>query len=86
MLTTGATTANFAALAAARQWWGEQHQADVATDGLAGLPPIPVLTSGFIHASSLKALAMLGVGRKQTYRMRIGARDSLRGPGGRHPH
>src|SRR5918992_1197941 len=32
VLTTGATTANFAALAAARQWWGEQHQADVATD------------------------------------------------------
>jgi glutamate/tyrosine decarboxylase-like PLP-dependent enzyme len=64
VLTTGATTANFAALAAARQWWGEQQQVDVATDGLAGLPPIPVLTSGFVHASSLKALAMLGVGRK----------------------
>jgi glutamate/tyrosine decarboxylase-like PLP-dependent enzyme len=65
VLTTGATTANFAALAAARQWWGEQQQVDIATDGLAGLPPIPVLTSGFVHASSLKALAMLGVGRKQ---------------------
>jgi glutamate/tyrosine decarboxylase-like PLP-dependent enzyme len=63
VLTTGATTANFAALAAARQWWGEQQDFDVATDGLAGLPPIRVLTSGFVHASSLKALAMLGVGR-----------------------
>jgi glutamate/tyrosine decarboxylase-like PLP-dependent enzyme len=35
VLTTGATTANFAALAAARQWWGEQQGVDVATDGLA---------------------------------------------------
>jgi glutamate/tyrosine decarboxylase-like PLP-dependent enzyme len=64
VLTTGATTANFAALAAARQWWGEQQQVDVANDGLAQLPSIPVLSSGFLHASSLKALAMLGVGRK----------------------
>jgi glutamate/tyrosine decarboxylase-like PLP-dependent enzyme len=65
VLTTGATTANFAALAAARQWWGEQQGVDVATDGLAGLPKMPVLTSGFVHASSLKALAMLGVGRNR---------------------
>jgi glutamate/tyrosine decarboxylase-like PLP-dependent enzyme len=64
VLTTGATTANFAALAAARQWWGEQQDVDVAMDGLAGMPTMPVLTSGFVHASSLKALAMLGVGRK----------------------
>ncbi len=65
VLTTGATTANFTALAAARQWWGEQHGADVAARGLAGLPPIPVLTSGFVHATALKALAMLGIGREQ---------------------
>jgi glutamate/tyrosine decarboxylase-like PLP-dependent enzyme len=65
VLTTGATTANFSALAAARQWWGSQHGVDVASRGLAGLPPIPVLTSGFVHASALKALAMLGVGRDQ---------------------
>jgi glutamate/tyrosine decarboxylase-like PLP-dependent enzyme len=65
VLTTGATTANFAALAAARQWCGEQQRVDVATDGLVGLPRIPVFTSGFVHTSSLKALAMLGIGRKQ---------------------
>jgi glutamate/tyrosine decarboxylase-like PLP-dependent enzyme len=65
VLTTGATTANFTALAAARQWWGEQHGADVAATGLAGLPPVPVLSSGFIHVASLKALAMLGIGRDQ---------------------
>ncbi len=65
VLTTGATTANFAALAAARQWWGEQHGVDVAAQGLFGLPPVPVLTSGYLHVSSLKALAMLGIGRDQ---------------------
>src|ERR671934_2630924 len=63
VLTTGATTANFTGLAAARQWWGEQHGVDVAAAGLAGLPPMPVLSSRFIHVSALKALAMLGIGR-----------------------
>jgi glutamate/tyrosine decarboxylase-like PLP-dependent enzyme len=65
VLTTGATTANFTALGAARQWWGERYGVDVAATGLAGLPPVPVLTSGFLHVTSLKALAMLGVGREQ---------------------
>src|SRR5919198_1218043 len=63
VLTTGATTANFTGLAAARQWWGEQHGVDVSQTGLPGLPPVPVLSSKFIHVSALKALAMLGIGR-----------------------
>jgi len=65
VLTTGATTANFTALAAARQWWGGVHGVDVAQRGLARLPPVPILTSGFVHVTSLKALAMLGIGRDQ---------------------
>jgi glutamate/tyrosine decarboxylase-like PLP-dependent enzyme len=65
VLTTGATTANFTALATARQWWGKVHGVDVAARGLAGLPKVPVLTSGFVHVTSLKALAMLGIGREQ---------------------
>jgi len=65
VLTTGASTANFAALGAARQWWGEQHGVDVAARGLAELQPVPVLTSGFVHVTSLKALAMLGIGRER---------------------
>jgi glutamate/tyrosine decarboxylase-like PLP-dependent enzyme len=63
VLTTGATTANFTALAAARQWWGEQHGVDVSESGLAGLPQAPIISSRFIHVSALKALAMLGLGR-----------------------
>ena len=62
VLTTGATMSNFTALAAARQWWGEQHGFDIAARGMSGLPAVPVLTSGFIHASAKKALSMLGIG------------------------
>jgi glutamate/tyrosine decarboxylase-like PLP-dependent enzyme len=63
VLTTGATMANFTGLAAARQWWGEQQGVDVSDVGLAELPPMPILSSGFIHVSALKAFAMLGIGR-----------------------
>ena len=65
VLTTGATTANFTGLAAGRQWWGEQQGVDVSAVGLAELPPMPVLSSRFIHVSALKALAMLGIGKER---------------------
>ncbi|MGH3118848.1 MAG: pyridoxal phosphate-dependent decarboxylase family protein, partial [Gaiellales bacterium] len=64
VLTTGATTANFTGLAAARRWWAGQHGVDVDTAGFAGLPPVPVFSSGYIHSSAIKALGMLGLGRK----------------------
>ncbi len=63
VMTTGATMANFAGLAAARQWWGERQGVNVAEAGLAGLPKVPVFSSGYIHASTIKALSMLGMGR-----------------------
>ncbi|HYL07261.1 MAG TPA: aminotransferase class V-fold PLP-dependent enzyme [Candidatus Udaeobacter sp.] len=62
VLVTGATMANFTALAAARQWWGERHGIDAARDGIATAPRVPVFTSGFVHASAVKALGMLGIG------------------------
>lgn len=68
IMVTGATMANFVCLAAARQWWGEQHGVDVSESGLAGLPRIPVLTSGFVHASTLKVLALQGIGRANVQR------------------
>ena len=71
VLTTGATMANFTALAAARHWWAERHGVDVEEQGLAGLPPVPVLSSGYIHVSAVKALAMLGVGRAAVHRFEI---------------
>ncbi len=68
VMVTGATMANFVCLAAARQWWGEQHGVDVSETGLWGMSPMPVLTSGFVHASTLKVLATQGIGRGQVRR------------------
>jgi glutamate/tyrosine decarboxylase-like PLP-dependent enzyme len=63
VLTTGATTANFTALAAARRWWAEWHGVDVDERGFQGLPAPPIFSSGYVHPSATKALAMLGLGR-----------------------
>ena len=63
VITTGATMANFAALACARQWWAERHGVDLDARGFAGLPEAPVLSGGYVHASVRKALGMLGLGR-----------------------
>jgi hypothetical protein len=57
VMVTGATMANFVCLAAARQWWGEQQGLDVSETGLSGVDQMPVLTSGFVHASTLKCIA-----------------------------
>src|ERR1700716_3955338 len=64
VLTTGATMSNFTALAAARQWWGEEHGINIAERGMSALPAMPVMTSGFIHASARKALSMRGIGHE----------------------
>lgn len=65
VITTGATTANLVGLAAARRWWGLQQGVDVEAHGLSGLPPVPVFASGYLHASAIKALGMLGIGRQR---------------------
>jgi glutamate/tyrosine decarboxylase-like PLP-dependent enzyme len=62
-LTTGATMANLAGLAAARQWASHRLGFDAARDGLGGRPAIPVIASEEIHQSALKALGVLGLGR-----------------------
>lgn len=68
IMVTGASMANFVCLAAARQWWGREHGVDVSEAGIAGLPRMPVLSSGFVHASTLKVLALQGVGRSAVER------------------
>ncbi len=65
VLTTGATMANFVALACARRWWGLQHGVDVDDAGLSGAPSMPIFGSGYVHPSDVKALGMLGIGRDQ---------------------
>jgi glutamate/tyrosine decarboxylase-like PLP-dependent enzyme len=72
VLTPSATLAHVTGLTAARHWWAERHGVDVAAQGLAGLPQMPVLTSGLVHASTRKALQILGCGRDT---LRTFARD-----------
>jgi glutamate/tyrosine decarboxylase-like PLP-dependent enzyme len=69
VLTTGATMANFTALACARRWAGLRQGLDVEEAGMAALPPVPVFGSGYVHPSDVKALGMLGVGRGQVRRL-----------------
>jgi glutamate/tyrosine decarboxylase-like PLP-dependent enzyme len=72
-LVGSATFANFTGLACATDWWGEQHGADVAADGLAGLPRMPVLSSGYVHPSARKSLQMMGHGKNT---VEVYARDA----------
>jgi len=74
VLTTGATMANFTALACARRWWALEHGVDIDEQGAAGLPPMPVFGSGYVHASDVKGLAMLGLGRSSATKL---ARDPV---------
>jgi len=62
-LVGSATFGNFTGLACAAHWWGEQHGVDITAQGLSGLPRMPVLSSGYVHASARKALQMLGHGK-----------------------
>jgi glutamate/tyrosine decarboxylase-like PLP-dependent enzyme len=63
VLTSGATMANFVALAAARNWWAELQGVDVEADGVTKLPPPLILSSGYLHPSAIQAIGMLGLGR-----------------------
>ncbi len=63
VLTSGATMANFCGLAAGRQWCGERMGVDIAQAGLAACAPIPIFSSGYVHAAAVKPMAMLGLGR-----------------------
>ena len=69
VLTTGATMANFVALAAARDWWGEQLGVDVEEVGLAGLPAPLIVSSGYVHPSAVQAIGMLGLGQATIRRL-----------------
>ncbi|MFG3714289.1 pyridoxal phosphate-dependent decarboxylase family protein [Micromonospora sp. NPDC047730] len=73
-LVASATFANVTGLAAATHWWAERHGVDVAARGLAGLPRMPVLSGGYVHASDRKALQLLGHGRDS---VEVLARDGV---------
>ena len=85
---TGATTANLAALAAARHALLERRGWDVENRGLFGAPAVDVFVSEESHPSVSKALGMLGLGRERVQvlpvdsqgRIRRDALDAIRGP------
>jgi len=64
-LVTCATTANFAALTAARHALLTRVGWNATEDGMFGAPPVEVVVGAEVHASILKALSMAGFGRKR---------------------
>lgn len=68
---TGATLANFTALAAARHALLKRAGWDVENDGLFKAPPIQVIVGEEVHISILKALSMLGLGRNNVKKVPV---------------
>lgn len=62
---TGATVANFTALAAARNRVYSNIGWDVEGEGLVGAPPLTVIVSEETHPTVFKSLGMLGFGRNR---------------------
>lgn len=75
---TGATMASFAALAAARHAVLAQAGWNVEDDGLFGAPPVTVIVGDEVHVSVLKALSMLGLGRKRVVRVPVDSQGRMR--------
>jgi len=77
-LVTGATMANFTALAAARHAVLRAVDWDVESDGLFGAPAITVVVGAEVHASLVKVLALLGLGRDRVVRVPVDAQGRMR--------
>jgi len=75
---TGATMANFSGLAAARHTLLQRAGWDVEADGLFGAPPITVVVGDEVHQSVIKALGLLGVGRKRIVRVPVDNQGRMR--------
>ena len=75
---TGATMANFTALAAARHHVLERAGWDVERLGLQGAPPVTVITHEGTHVTVYASLQMLGLGREGERVRRIAADDQGR--------
>lgn len=75
---TGATVANFTALAAARHAVLARAGWNVEADGLFGAPPITVIVGAEAHPSLLKALGMLGLGRSRVLRVPVDHQGRMR--------
>jgi glutamate/tyrosine decarboxylase-like PLP-dependent enzyme len=75
---TGATMANFTALAAARHVVLARTGWNVEADGLFGAPPITVIVGDEAHPTLLKSLGLLGLGRNRVVRVPTDRRGRMR--------
>jgi glutamate/tyrosine decarboxylase-like PLP-dependent enzyme len=75
---TGATVANFTALAAARHEVLRQAGWDVEADGLFGAPPISVVVGEEAHPTLVKSLGLLGLGRSRVVTVPVDGQGRMR--------
>jgi len=75
---TGATVANFTALAAARHSVLEAAGWDVEADGLFGAPEITVLVGEEAHPTLTKSLGLLGLGRNRVITVPVDSQGRMR--------
>jgi glutamate/tyrosine decarboxylase-like PLP-dependent enzyme len=75
---TGATMANFSALAAARHAVLAGQDWDVEADGLFGAPPITVVIGEEAHPTLIKALGLVGFGRNRLVRVPVDGQGRIR--------
>ena len=75
---TGATVANFTALAAARHGVLARAGWNVEADGLIGAPPLTVVVGQEAHPTLFKSLGLLGLGRNRVVRVPVDGQGRLR--------
>jgi glutamate/tyrosine decarboxylase-like PLP-dependent enzyme len=68
---TGATMANFTALAAARNYILKKEGWDVEANGLFGAPPIDVILGEEAHTTLFRSLGLLGLGKERVIRVPV---------------
>ncbi|MEN8198278.1 MAG: aminotransferase class V-fold PLP-dependent enzyme, partial [Pseudomonadota bacterium] len=75
---TGTSMGNFTALAAARHAQLKKLGWDVEARGLFGAPDITVVVGEEVHATLLKALALLGLGRERVVAVPVDGQGRIR--------
>jgi glutamate/tyrosine decarboxylase-like PLP-dependent enzyme len=75
---TGATMANFSALAAARHALLKRAGWNVEADGLFGAPPITVVVGEEAHPTLFKSLGLLGLGRNRVVKVPVDSQGRMR--------
>ncbi len=78
---TGATMANFTALAAARHHVLERAGWSVEANGMFGAPPVTVIVGAEAHPTLFKSLGLLGFGRNRVTRVPVDAQGRMRADG-----